>query len=77
MRKCLLSLVLLAVFGCADAMPSPKTVGTLSSYEDKVCGVGLALLPPSPERDKLEALCEVHADAKELAEAYAQCPGAH
>lgn len=78
MRKFLLSLVVaLALLGCGQSLPSSESVREVSRYEDKVCGVGLVLLPSSPERDKLAALCEAHASAKELAEAYAQCPGAH
>ncbi len=78
MRKFLLGLVAVVFcLGCgAGSLPSPETVREVSSYEDKACGVGLALLPPSPERNKLAALCATHASAKELAEAYAQCPGA-
>jgi hypothetical protein len=70
-----LALSLSACASVRDALPSPETVRDVSTTAETVCAAA-RVLPDSPERARLVELCLTEASARELAEAYARCPGA-
>jgi hypothetical protein len=73
MRTLILAALYVLVVTACGTLPSPETVRDASEGADQICMLA-PVLPASPERDKLTTLCASHADAKEIAEAYAQCP---
>lgn len=62
--------VSLAVLSCAAPKSAADDAAEVSRFADRACALG-ALMPEAPKQRELMRLCAMHANAKEIARAYA------